>query len=509
MSAGTRAFWGALLGALLALLALPESRNVLLQPWVQPNPERVLRDSRWSAPTALSVPTPRSVETAAFSLLLACEELSERRQLRPSDQALLRDLARAQADREPENAFWRQMQALLEFDRDEATKAWMQAARANTWNDFQNQRIEQIGQELTGKGTAPTSWHYAVLARERSLSHVRRLHSFSSSLLLKSANSVEALAIQVATLENAALIRKGSRSISVGMVAVQMQETAVAGTSAELTVSPKQRDLSRLQLERQLQSEQRARISNLLRESDAWVSFMSTPEVQERREHLWRTALLSHVLPPAILIAGFLGAALAAVGFGLRKSPLLQRAFQPPFIMVLAVLSSVGMYLLTQILAAALATVLSLSLFAFSRAHTRSAEVTRLEAGARFQVALLAVPMLLAICFLLAGSFPAARLMDFAYVDPIVQLVGAPMMLWLSIMLLLVAIGSAPLWAHLWRCKPSQIAPLVIQELGIATASFAVVLLIIVTPLTTLQERATKDALSKMLANEPNYVLSL
>ncbi len=508
MSAGVRLFFGALLGALIALLAVGTSRQVILDPWIRPHPSSVIQNSPWSARSADQGPPPRSVEAAAFSLLLACEELSERRTLRPTDRALLRDVARAQADREPENAFWRQMQALLEPDLVAARKAWFRAARSNAWNDFQSQRLATMGSELAAQSGGERSWHYAVLARERSASHVQRLIGLSDDLMAQCKNSEEALALQVATIENANLIRRGSRSLLVGERALRMLETAVSGTDSQVLVAPRRREVARLQLELALGAEARGRVAKIFRESDSWSAFMRSPEVTDRREQLWRSSLLWNVIPAGTFAACLIGLLIAGFGTLMLRVPAMQAIFRTPWVLVLAVLASGVMFLLSNLPAAAIAAALTLSLFVFIKPQRRSAVQTGLEAGARFQMALLALPLLAALSFLVAGILPVTQAMDFAFVDPFVQLVGTPSMLWLALMLSLVALGTAPLWAWIWKREPSRVAALVLQELGVAMAGLSIVALLVMTPLSILAERETSDALSKILMNEPNYILS-
>jgi len=147
MNPAIRAFYGALLGALAVLLIHPASRNYLTPGiWLAPRSE-FLEETDALPDNLTELPTPDSLENVAFWLIVGCEREVLRQPLNHDQALLMVEFARAGAERDPDNAFWRQVEAVFQHklgNEDAARQAWLVASFAGRWDDYQTGRLKHV-----------------------------------------------------------------------------------------------------------------------------------------------------------------------------------------------------------------------------------------------------------------------------------------------------------------------------------------------------------------------------
>lgn len=512
MSPWRRALVGVALGSLLVLMLHPASRP-FFSGYLR------LGDSRWLATTDLLpegvtlVKEPASLDEAAYVLLVAAEAELRNERLTDEDFRRLSRIATSWQRKDPDNAFWLQMNSyfLARLRRTaQADESWIAASRAARWDDYQTARLKRVAEGLQAESSATLAWQWAYLYQRRSnaipmllLRHARAIRDRSP------VDSAAGLETRYATLLNGVLIRDGARSNLTGQLGVEMVELASYPAKLAIEVSQKKLLLARQALSNRLREEGRPDEANRVdigfRDNDAWVALVR-PEEAPRRAHrlTWIAMLTASAAGIALLLAVF-GALIAMLGWAIERSPRLQVVFSSPVAPVVGLVLAILTYLGTELVFPSLWAVLCLTFFAFAPEHTR--KIVPSDLGPLFRFTLLVLGAALAALlgwFFLGLGAPGARLLPLLGV-PREYGTGSTLVLGLSGILFGMVLLTAPAWGIVQRFAPPRLAGFALREFGIGILVASVAIAMIAGPVAITADSGLEGELSQLAQNEPLY----
>lgn len=365
MTFAQRAFIGAIVGATIALLFHPLSR-----PWLQFGlwrfgPSPTVESSPLLAGTLESLPQPQSEEELSLWTQVACNKIAHAEPLSRDNLLLLTELVRMAAEKEPQNAYWRQCEAVFQHalrNKEAVEKAWLRASSRTDWNDYQSNRLQKFLNRMTEESGSEMAWHPAVAYQLISIDGPRMIYSLGSSMI--DANS--SLDSRWATFENGLLLRDGSKSRQAAKYGHNLMEIAATGSQSsilkrrEITATKMQFPLDLLRDRSDTDSQIAVRA---LKENDAYAALVFSPTTATNLAKLTGQAALSASLPGSLALTGSIAGILLGV-------LILFRSEQPskpwPLAVPLTLAFGIGLstYLITQLLLPAFWVFLVLALFA-------------------------------------------------------------------------------------------------------------------------------------------------
>jgi hypothetical protein len=275
MTAVGRAILGATLGALLTLIAHPTSRPYLstLALRVQPSDlaaQLYLRSER--------LPPPTNPIDAALWLHMAADRVYQGKKLTNAECDSVLKIATAAAKREPDNAFWYQMQAVFYQQagkKAQAVNAWNRASHSQAWNDYQSQLLMHARQRISTLTRSQQSWQLAYVYSARSESAARLVESYARSLIARLDHESDAsLELRYTTLRNGSLVRDFSRSMKIGLRGANIVELASYPKGLSTIRSPKKLLLAQIAMFNSLMSSGKKQAAasayESFRQNDAW-----------------------------------------------------------------------------------------------------------------------------------------------------------------------------------------------------------------------------------------------
>src|SRR5262245_60714781 len=137
MSRLQRILIGALAGSLLTLILHPASRRYILTPFLDIGSAEQLYISPWVPRNLGVLPVPNDTLNASLWTQAGAELLDSGKSLDSKRLAQLIEVCQASASGEPDNAYWRQMEAAFLWEarrQAEALAAWKQGALCGRWN---------------------------------------------------------------------------------------------------------------------------------------------------------------------------------------------------------------------------------------------------------------------------------------------------------------------------------------------------------------------------------------
>lgn len=515
MSRAARACFGAMLGALVTLLWHPVSRPFLLAGFTQWGVSEAARTTPLIAANLRQLPIPKSELDASLWLQAGAERLLERRPPSDQDKENLVRVARNAALREPENAYWRQMEAVflgtLGRDR-EARDAWVQAARAARWNDYQSVRLLGVREQIAREQGSRLAWQLAYALRLRSSANAQAIRSFSRQVVAGATlQDPEHLRTRWASVVNARLMRDGSRSIESGQTAAEMMESASHPAGLPVARSHRVLLLARYDLINALAAagmdEYSSQVNRAYDSNDGWIALTRRVDTQEFADFSIVGALATATVPSALLSVSALGAVLWLLGLAVSRSATVRLLLAPPAAPAIGVFFAVLAYIATGLVLAAIAVVLCFAFLVFTPPSVRT--LTPDEMGPLFRFILLMLGMAIAATF---GAFaaslstPACEILFQIGVPPDYY-AGSTLFLGLSGIVLGLLLLVSPGWALAQRIATPKVVGVALRDLGQGLCAATLGLAVIVTPASVYADRELNQNLQMLVENEPNYHL--
>ncbi|QYK53925.1 MAG: hypothetical protein KF824_03295 [Fimbriimonadaceae bacterium] len=278
---------------------------------------------------------------------------------------LLTELVRMAAEKEPQNAYWRQCEAVFQYtlqNQDAVEKAWHRASSRTNWNDYQSIRIQKFLDRMAHESGAEMAWHPAVAYQLTSTDTPRMIYSLGSSLIDESST----LDTRWATFENGLLLRDGSKNRQAAKYGHNLMEIAATGSKnsilkrREVTATKMQFPLDLLKQRSDTDSQIAVRG---LKVNEAYSALVFSPTSAANLAKLTGQAALSASLPGSLALTGTIAGLLLG-------TLILFRTEQPskpwPIAVPLTLAFGIGLatYFLTKLLLPAFWVFLVLALFA-------------------------------------------------------------------------------------------------------------------------------------------------
>jgi hypothetical protein len=515
MSWAAKAFWGAIAGALLALLVHPVSRPLLLSVFLSWGESRALASSEALLHAHKRLPVPEGDPiTASLWMQAGATGLARRRELSREELVKLAEVAARQADREPQNAYWLQMAAVFQHSLGrtrEAQEAWLRAGRLDRWDDYQTRRLMQALEDLRGAPTGP-SWQTAALYGQRSPDAARVISSLGRELVRRaSATEQPGLTVRYATVQNGRLLREGARSVYMGAIGSELIEIATYPGDLQSNSSPRRLLLARADLYNNLMAEgmefQASQALEAFKSNDGWSAFIQEDEARaEVHQWMW-AALLAGTVPSALLaVAGF-GGFIWLLALFMAKQPALMRLVEPPWAPAIGVVLAVATYYFTRLPLASIAVAACFGFLAFTPARERSHPPKDLGVVFDFVLWILgAACVLLLAAFFVGASTPGWHLLR-ELGAPSEFYGGSALLLGLTGIVMSLILLAAPSWALVQRIATPLVVALTLRKFGRGVFRTCLALSVALMPFAIILDFHAEQRLSRIVQNEPVYHL--
>lgn len=511
-----RVLIGACVGALLVLILHPATSRFYKGAFWNPGGSAVLRSTFLNPSNVHSAPEPTTPVLAAYWMLLATEQDARGKTVPANDLRLLSALCHNRAAQEPENAFWKQMQAwiLLELGRsDDALKEWRRASNCSRWNDLQGARLQAIANELRHESGGILGWHQAALYHLRSTAIAQAIREAARSFWFASDDRTpEGLLVRASIVQNGRLLRDGARSIEAGLIGVEVMELASRDTNSPPETSLRKLLVARFDLINKLRDTGHAETSTAVfrayRDSDAWMGLIDRQIADERHDELSLVSAITPTFPGAMAFVAVLGALVSLVGQFVEKYPILQTPFRRKFAPFTGLAAGMIVYILIGLTLPALLAVACFACYVYEPKVARRAVPTYL--GPLFRFALFVFGMLFAIfgfAWVFGLTTPAVELLPLTVGSFEIERTSAVafgmMCLTVGLSLLL-----GPAWGVAQRFSPPRLAGLTLRELGQGIAVTCLILAVLGGPAAWFVDRYAHDRLKELAENEPLYYLT-
>lgn len=507
---------GALIGAVATLAVHPLSQRYVLSPFRDIGPSATLDASPWLANNLTVLPEPQNTLQASLWMQVGAENMTEGRTISPENLKSLIAVASAAARGDPENSFWLQMKAVFQWNagqEEEAVASWKQASLALHWNDYQSRRLEAVRQELAREDGGGMGWQYATAYYQRSMAPARTIEWVARLFFQKLRLSTEEeLSLRVATVRNGRLLRDGSRSISVGGFGANLVEYSCAPIGAQSgRSSPREQILSLDALIASLREEGMedavAEVDESFRTNDAWFALTQPVQAMENARRTSGWSILSSTAPGIFFGLAAVGLLIWALAWLFETVPVLQKIIGPPYAPAIGVLAGVSLYVLTEIVLAAIAVALCFGFLSYEPTRTRKKIPEQMRLGFRWIVRTLAVLFVAMLgSFWLGLTTPAEELVPKLGL-PLEVFGGNSIFISLAVLVLSLLLLTAPSWAIVERI-PTPIATVrTFREFASAVVFGGLLAGIVATPVAVFADNQIQDSMSKILANEPAHYL--
>ena len=520
MSPTLRAFYGALAGAFIVLLVHPYSRPYLLQGVLVVGDSPFLRKTEMLSENISTLPEPRTLEDASLWVVTALERDLSGQELSANDALLLAEVAQAAAERDPDNAYWRQAEAIFQRklgNGEVALRAWHTASLASRWNDYQNERLAKVLDGLKGESDRHFAWHYGLVDTRKSSVVPRAVLAFARQTLRGEAS--KDFDLRLATLRNGKLVRDGSRDTEgadFGMETIELSAystvTALRGYQGSGgAITPRALATARddfVKLARLTEPRVATEISDAFRDNDGRTAFINPVETEEHGKWLILLSVLTAGLPGVLVTIGVIGAAIFLAGWLLGSSKFLQRLLTPPWTQLLGVGLGALVYWSTHLFFPALWAAVSLGSFGIRRDEERQAVPSGLGPAYALTVVLLAIGFSLLLAFyFVSRSLPGEYLLEPAGIATGFVL-NEFAVLSLAVVVASLALVTASVWGFLARIPPERLAGPTLAKFGsiVCLGCFAAGVLLV--PFAIWIDKSAGDSLSKIFQNEPTYYLT-
>lgn len=506
-----RGLVGAAMGSLTVLAIHPGSRPFLFSGFGGWGPSRTLASSPLIYSNLTTLPQPTSPVEAGL-WMDAIFVASKNGSASDTDYARALSCADLMASRDPDNAFWRQVAAVIHAKRGEMVEAdrdWVQASKAAKWDNQAGARNSLVLDALEQADGGALAWHGAAVKRLEAMDTIRAIESFArESLRRKGITTNEDLLFRYATLENGRLMRDGAKSLATGQIGYGIVELSSYPQEVQAPSTPRKLILARTGMTSNLQQAgfglEAERVAEAFRTNDGWKALMPLEDAGERFRQLGIWAMFTVSLPGAFFLVALVGANLWGVG-ELLKRPALKKIVKPSAAPALGLMVGLLVWQATRQVLAAISVAASIAFLAFTPPGTRNVE--QVDMGKAFLKSILfltaafIVPAVLFVVYVNAPSWEVLTSISPAHTYNInTSSFAIP-----AIVALALALVSAPAWAYGLRVTTVGALGATFRTLGkqvfVACLTFAIAL----TPIAALLDRDNSENLRKLATNEPVY----
>lgn len=512
MSRASRAYFGAMLGALLTMLVHPISRPYVVAGFLHWGNSPAAQTNPWIVGNSPRLPVPKSTLDSSLWLQAGAERIWARRPPSAAELGSLCEVARQAGFDEPENGYWTQMEAVFlgaQGKLPEADLVWKRAASAARWNDLQGTRLMRVREAIAAESGAEMGWQLAYVYRLRSVANAQVIRAFGRAAVLRAGKDV--LEARWAGVANARLMRDGARSIEVGQIAVDMMEAVSHPTGLPFTHSHRVLLLARYDLVNGLAADKRPEMSlqvaKAYETNDSWLGMTQRFDPQERLDLMSMGALAAVTVPSALLAVAAFGGLLWMMGLWATQSARLRLLFAPPLAPWIGVLAAVAAYVATRLTLAPIAVVLCYAFLVFTPPRVRT--LTPTDLGPLFKLVLGVLGLAVAVFF---GAFfgslstPACELLA-AWGLPRDYYGGSTLFLGLAGIVLCLLPLMAPGWALVQRVATPKVVAFALRGLGRGVCAAALGFAVVAGPLAVYADRELNHTMRMVVENEPNYYL--
>lgn len=501
MKPSRRALAGAAGGALLVLIAMPQTRPGFRSAF-RPKPSGGLASLLARPP--LVRPTDRPSGAAYLHAGVARPALDE------EERRTLVGITLEGARKEPGNAFWPLARFVLRNgEGPEARADWRTASRCELYDDFQNAALLGDRDRIAAEVGDIQAWMFASIAPRRSDAMIRKIKDTALATLQSLPEGRERTEFAYETIQNGRILRDWSRRLRLGFIAISMIEGTTYRNDMPTAVrdSPRRLWIAKGLLTRDVRKfkgEEDARLCDTqFNINDSWQAFSDVEDPVGRFRALAIVASVAATLPGGLLAGSLVGLLVWLFGRRIAKIAGTRNRFRGPGLTACSLgLVAAGFGLgfpLVGLAAGACALVPALAPERPRRFDGRSLGPLHGFVVGCLGFAILAGVALAVIARSLPGETLAAQ-----------GAVGA----WLGDRnrlgsFVVVVLGAsalvAPAWASVRRFATPAIAAKTYIELGRGVALVGVALSILASPLCFALDRRVGDVLGAIALNEPTY----
>jgi len=498
MTRSTRAWLGAIFGAFFVILIYPQARAYWFAGLPFPSRPVTLLPLIGDRPK----PPTDEVESAAW-LLSGAARLSENQKLTGSERESLVGIAQRESLREPTNAFWNQMLAILASPT-EARDYWMRAANSTTYNDYQSDAVARGRVEYLRRSGASMGWHAAALFAERRSEGAVLTQRLASQL----AGASPKLALRLSILENGRLLRDGGRSLAAARIGVALVEGASYPPSLRRTGDARRLLLARTEMVQQLRKSFPSRVQateDVFRANDAWLAMTGSDEPGGVYRSLGWGSLATAVLPGALTITACLGAGLwLLISLHHRFQPLAGRRRGLTAFLLAAALAW-GAWATTHLWLPACAAALCALFLLYEPRQLRARVPDSLGPLFEILVAVLATSFVALITAYVAGLSGPALILLPELDAPGWSYGGAASIAGLAVLTLGSVCLIAPLFAVAQRISTSEVFDRALRQFGANVTLIAATCAMVGLPVAMIVDQRLRQELTQIAENEPLY----
>lgn len=499
---------GGLIGAVTVLLFHP-----VTQPFVQ-NGLRKFGESPFAKSSPVvpgnlkSLPLPEDLPTTAKWLDEGCRRILAGKTINRDDLLTFDELAHNTSEKDPDNAFWKQTEAIFQerlHNYDAATAAWTQASKLTRWNDYQTDRLRTVVGGLTEESGRTLAWHWAVAYTLKDYAVPTLVARYGFEHLTPESTLEDRLVL----LDNGKLVRDGARSRQGGQFGWQMIESAAIGSATPLG---SRRDLldKRMQILPTLSkaglNKESVHVLNVLSANEAWdAALQASDSGNQFRTRALQSVIVASV-PGALVFAGIASALLYVVSLFFGRYASGSKSTALPCI--LGIGGGLAAYFITGLVFPAVFLTIVLAGFLI-RPSVPPLEGTKfrldvwVRSCAEF-LGLLFVVALAACAVLAAPPVQTLASFDADILDPKIFL---PSAMTLAIMALGLSLGAAQVWAFTRRRDPYVACSLVLRSIATTGLVVGFTLGVAATPFCIAADKHLAEDLSQLVQNEPSYYL--
>ena len=515
MTTGARAFWGAVVGALVTLVIHPSTR-----PFYIADPARVQADPfEYLAPAKQAkLVVPASLTAAATWTQVATEKIDSGVGLSAKEMRTLSAILAAAKRTEPLNSFWPQAEAAIlgsQSSEQEPVSLWLRSANLTEWNDHQSARLLDIKQRLASSSNARLSWHSAYAYFARSQSPSRQISRFGRRMVSRvDFTSERGVSIRYATIRNGNLMRANAKSVATGDIGSQLVDIAAYPSELVTGSRPKRLYLGRNLVANSLRAAGRGPdaddVLEIFQNNDGWSALVQRPDPTATARRLTLYSVLCAAVPQACLFLIGIGLAFGLIGSGLVE--VAQKHTLPRYSAVAAALILAGVtYYFTRGIAAPISMFLCslLTLLQPTKLRSKLEGDAESSLGLLFQVAVFLISASVATAIL--GSLVLSSLAGYALLqraDFVSHLHGDGMVALQAALILASSLFLIPFWwAYVQKIATLRVLSLSLKRFGWNLVGFGMVSAAIAGPVCFAIDRSLEDTWTKLLTNEPVYYL--
>ncbi|MCB0826069.1 MAG: hypothetical protein KDC26_07760 [Armatimonadetes bacterium] len=497
---------GVAVGAVLVFAFHPTSRG-LLKAGVSQAPIPVsIAKSAYLSKNASALPDPTSLEIAARWMEQGARVINSKKTLTNDELLTLVEIAQLAGEKDQENAFWPQAEAIFQFhlgNRDVALEAWQKAAKCSVWNDYETQRLRELGGQMSG-GAPILGWQNAFLHSERHSEIAHQCVQLSSSLLRSYPTT------RLPNIRNGVLIRENAKKRDTGEIGYRMIENA-AIYGLVITENPRQATFKRFDFVQQLYAEEKVAeaqfVEKALSGNEGFRAFVMSPTKDADLERDRKWAALVGSVPGALLLASLVVGLLALLSqLGLAvHSRMKKQEPQAVLIVAASLLVASAVYWETRIVLLAVWTGIVGAGFLFARKSDLKGERAKLTSGQRLLDVLIGAAMFLSIGVAFFELATPVRALGFRLTDfSITNGIGVPFAI--GFVTLSVAISQSHAFLQHWNPLLHSLKRL--RMICFVVAVSGLLLTIISIPVCLHFDQGLSDTFSKIWQNEPAYYLT-